>query len=85
MWEPISTAPLGGRHVLLYRPHIQFVGYYGGANSGWHHNAYGYPLIWPLPTHWAELIYYPKILRQGKKSVTKKVRNLRGEYRNRTG
>ena len=31
-WEPISTAPTDGRHVQLYRPEIQVVGYYAEAN-----------------------------------------------------
>jgi len=51
-WQPIKTAPLNGNHVLLYRERIQFVGYYGGANSGWRINAPDLPAMWPLPTHW---------------------------------
>lgn len=54
-WKPISTAPLDGRFILLYRPDSQFVGYYGGANSGWRYRAPLNPSVWPLPTHWAEL------------------------------
>ena len=54
-WRPIATAPTDGSHVQLYRPEIQFVGYYGGADSGWRINAPGLPAMWPLPTHWAPL------------------------------
>ena len=54
-WRPIVSAPKDGSHVQLYRPEIQFVGYYGGADSGWRINAPGLPAIWPLPTHWAPL------------------------------
>ena len=54
-WKPIDTAPKDGYHILLYRPEIQFVGYWGGANSGWHLNAPGLPSMWPLPTHWMAL------------------------------
>lgn len=57
-WHPIETAPLNGNHILLYRKCIQFVGYYGGANSGWRINAPDLPAMWPLPTHWKPL---PKI------------------------
>lgn len=32
-WQPIDTAPKNGNHVQLYRPEIQFVGYYGGASG----------------------------------------------------
>lgn len=52
VWMPIETAPKDGRHILLYRPDIQFVGYYGGPNSGWRINAPDLPAVWPLPTHW---------------------------------
>ncbi len=54
-WKPIETAPKDGSHVLLYRPEIQFVGYYGGANSGWRISAPDLPAMWPLPTHWMQL------------------------------
>ena len=54
-WQPISTAPVDGSHVQLYRPDIQFVGYYGGAKVGWRINAPGLPVMFPEPTHWAEL------------------------------
>ena len=58
-WEPIKTAPTDGSHVQLYRPEIQFVGYYGGACSGWRINAPGLPALWPLPTHWRPLFPLP--------------------------
>ena len=54
-WQPIETAPMGGTVVLLYRPNTQFIGYYGGGNSGWHYNTAGLGSIWPLPTHWMPL------------------------------
>jgi hypothetical protein len=54
-WMPIETAPKDGSHIQLYRPEIQFVGYYGGANSGWRINAPDLPALWPLPTHWMPL------------------------------
>jgi len=54
-WQPIDTAPKDGFHLLLFRPDIQFVGYWGGPNSGWRINAPGLPAMWPLPTHWMPL------------------------------
>lgn len=54
-WQSIDTAPTDGSHVQLYRPEIQFVGYYGGDNSGWRINAPSLPAMWPLPTHWKPL------------------------------
>lgn len=54
-WKPISTAPHDGTHIILYCSKTQFIGYYGGAVSGWHINATGLPSMWPLPTHWQEL------------------------------
>jgi len=58
-WRPIDTAPRDGFHVLLYRPQIRFVGYWGGANSGWRHNAPGLDAVHPLPTHWMPLPAMP--------------------------
>jgi len=52
---PIKTAPKDGSHLLLFRPEIQFTGYWGGSNSGWRINAPGLPAMWPLPTHWMSL------------------------------
>lgn len=52
-WMPIETAPRDGSHVLLWRPYIQFVGYW--ANAGWCHNAPGLPVMDPAPTHWMPL------------------------------
>lgn len=54
-WMLIETAPKDGVHVQLYRPYMQCVGYYGGAESGWRINAPGLPAMWPVPTHWAPL------------------------------
>lgn len=54
-WQPIDTAPENGEHVQLFRPNQQFVGYYGGPDSGWRHNAPGLEAIWPHPTHWMPL------------------------------
>jgi hypothetical protein len=61
VWLPIETAPRDGSHVQLFRPEIQFVGYYGGADSGWHINAPGLPSLWPSPTHWAPLRKAPNV------------------------
>jgi hypothetical protein len=58
-WLPIETAPKDRFNILLYRPDVVFVGYYGGANSGWRHNAPGLDAIWPLPTHWRSLPSLP--------------------------
>lgn len=60
-WRPIETAPKDGSHVQLFRPEIQFVGYYGGAESGWRINAPGVPAMWPEPTHWAPLRKAPPV------------------------
>lgn len=58
-WQPIESAPKDGTHIQLFRPDIQFVGYYGGANSGWIINAPDLPAIRPLPTHWKPLTKMP--------------------------
>jgi len=54
-WKSITTAPKDGCHILLFRPEIQFIGYWGGINSGWRINTPGLPAMWPLPTHWMPL------------------------------
>lgn len=54
-WQPIETAPKDGSYVQLYRPETQFIGYYGGINSGWIINAPGLSAIYPPPTHWQPL------------------------------
>jgi len=59
-WKPIEAAPRDGSHVLLYRPEIQFVGYYSGPVAGWCINAPGLPFMWPIPTHWMPLPEPPK-------------------------
>ncbi len=50
-WQDISTAPKDGFHIQLYRPEIQFVGYW--ADAGW--CMQGCKLIDPEPTHWQPL------------------------------
>ncbi len=50
-WQPIETAPKDGYHIQLWRPDIQFVGYY--AKAGWCAN--GPVLLDPPPTHWKPL------------------------------
>lgn len=54
-WQPIETAPTDGTHVLLERRGVQFVGYYGGVNSGWHLNMHPCNSIWPIPEKWMPL------------------------------
>lgn len=58
-WMDIDTAPKDGSHVQLFRPMIQFVGYYGGEVSGWIINAPNLPAMYPLPTHWHPLQHHP--------------------------
>lgn len=60
-WQPIETAPKDGSHVLLYRPEIQFIGYYGGDNSGWRINAPLLPSMFPIPTHWMPVPKPPEV------------------------
>lgn len=59
-WQPIETAPKDGTHVQLYRPVIQFVGFWGGDNSKWCAVAPGQPSLRPLPTHWKPLSNPPE-------------------------
>lgn len=62
-WQPIETAPKDGHHILLYRPEIQFVGYWPFAASVgefWCINAPGMPYMNPPPTHWMPLLPPPK-------------------------
>jgi len=47
--------PQSGVHIYLYRPEIQFVGYYTGESDKWVINAPGLPIMNPAPTHWAIL------------------------------
>lgn len=59
-WKTIDSAPKDGSHIQLYRPEIQFVGFYGkGAEphhyENWRVNAPGLPDIFPFPTHWKPL------------------------------
>ena len=58
-WLGMETAPTDGTRILALRLESQFVIYYGGANSGWHHNAPGLPSVWPMPTHWMPLPKMP--------------------------
>lgn len=50
-WQPIETAPKDGFHLQLYRPEIQFVGYF--AKAGWCSTSC--QVIDPPPTHWKPL------------------------------
>ena len=50
-WRPIETAPKDGTHIQLYRPEIQFVGYW--SDAGW--CMQGCKMIDPAPTHWMPL------------------------------
>lgn len=59
-WQPISTAPKDGVPVLMYRTGHTFVGYYGGANSGWRYNVSARDSVYPLPTHWKHLDEPPR-------------------------
>jgi len=54
-WQPIETAPKDGFHIQLYRPEIQFVGYW--ADAGW--CMQGCKSIDPAPTHWKPLTDSP--------------------------
>jgi hypothetical protein len=59
VWQPIETAPKDGSHIQLYRPEIQFVGYWGGHE--WIINAGGLPIMFPPPTQWQSLPQPPAI------------------------
>ena len=54
-WRDISSAPKDGSHIQLYRPEIQFVGYFATRAKKWAHNAPGLPFMDPPPTHWKPL------------------------------
>lgn len=54
-WRPIKSPPEEGVHVLLFRPHIQFVGYLSYDKRRYVHNAPGIPFVDPPPTHWTPL------------------------------
>ena len=54
-WQPIETAPKDGHHILLYRPEIQFTGYYASGCDKWIINAPDLPVMYPPPTHWRPL------------------------------
>lgn len=59
-WNPIETAPMDGTHIMLYRPHIQFVGYYAEDCDAWIINAPGLPEMTPRPpTRWQPLAEPP--------------------------
>jgi len=59
-WKPIESAPKDGTHIMLYRPRIQFVGFYGLPISKWCINSKSLPLMRPEPTHWQPLPEPPK-------------------------
>lgn len=54
-WQPISTASKNRRHILLYEPHIMYVGWYDLDHSVWRINLPPKSLMHPLPTHWMPL------------------------------
>lgn len=55
-WKPIETAPKDGNHIQLWRPNIQFVGYY--CLAGWASTSMA--VIDPPPTHWSPLREPPR-------------------------
>lgn len=68
-WQDISTAPKDGSHIVLYRPEIQFIGYY--AEAGWCTVSDGGSKILRAPTHWREKYPDPEsleavIMREGR-------------------
>jgi hypothetical protein len=56
-WLPIETAPKDGFHIQLYKPDIQFTGFYTA--HGWVANAPELPFLDGL-THWRPLFAPPK-------------------------
>lgn len=54
-WQPIETAPRDGTHMLLFREHVYFIGYWATKAQSWRVNADGLPMINPPPTHWMPL------------------------------
>lgn len=61
-WKPIETAPKDGTHVLLFRPEINFVGYWSGTRRAWIASTHSYP-AGPAPTHWMPLPPDPEVKR----------------------
>ncbi len=54
-WHPINTAPKDGTHIQLYKPEIQFVGYWAIGCGKWIINAPDLPKMEPGPTQWKYL------------------------------
>jgi hypothetical protein len=56
-WHSVDTPSEKNRHVLLYesQTQTQFIGYFGGDESGWRINAPGFPSMYRLPTHWSPM------------------------------
>ncbi len=56
-WHPASEPPDDGKHVLLWRDNICFVGYCTVLDGRytWILNAPGLPVVWPKPTHWRDM------------------------------
>ena len=59
-WQEIICAPMDGSHILLYRPEIQFVGFYATRVEYWCVVAPGVPKMNPQPTHWRHKYPDPK-------------------------
>lgn len=55
-WIDIESAPKDGNHIQLYKPEIQFVGYWATGCSKWIINAPGLPVMEPGPTLWRPLL-----------------------------
>lgn len=60
-WRPIAEAPRDGTHMQLYRPEIQFVGYWATKAKCWCINAPGLPVMEPPPTHFRPLPEPPNL------------------------